>query len=264
MNTAFTSLTWEEATKGYLIHLTASGRAKATVRFYRSLLAGLTQWAEGEAVALERFGKRHLDAYLAGRVDFGISQTTLHSDAVAAKAFFKWCARNDVVERSPLAEYVVRKAPRPSKYKPSDEDMKGLFGALRTFWDPSCNTDARFLSASKRSFHRERNYSIMLVLVDSACRIGEALNLKVEHVSTANKTIHIAKAKGRQPRDLPISQATNEALTDWLRVRKRVMSEAGDTDEGWFLSASPARGLTSAPLGGHSIASSVGLNSPGR
>lgn len=156
MNTAFTSVTWEEAVKGFLLHLTATNRSAKTVRFYKALVSGLAQWANKESILLDRFGKRYLDAYLAARVGAGVAKTTLHSDAICAKAFLKWCASNDLVDRSPLAEYAVRKAPRPFKYKPTDDDMKRLMGAVRTFWEPSHNAEVRFLAADKRSFHRDK------------------------------------------------------------------------------------------------------------
>jgi len=80
------------------------------------------KWADANAVPFHAFGKRHMDKYLAERAKT-VARTTLHHDGVAAKAFFKWCVRYDLLERSPLAEYEVRHAPRPPKYMPAEEDL---------------------------------------------------------------------------------------------------------------------------------------------
>src|SRR5579871_2659669 len=120
MDTAFPSVSWEEALRGFLIHYQAT-RAAKTVRFYKTQLTGLIRWAEEHSIALESFGKRHLDEYLVYRQESGTSKTTLHHDALSAKVFMKWCQRYDVISRSLLADYQVRNAPKPHKYMPTQE-----------------------------------------------------------------------------------------------------------------------------------------------
>ncbi len=242
MDTAFTSTTWEEALKSFLLHLKAV-RAPKTVRFYATQLAGLTRWANLNNVPLERFGKRHLDEYLVLRSEQGISQTTLHHDALTAKVFMKWCVRNDAIPRSLLADYEVRNAPTPAKYMPTEEDMRSLLAAIPNYWDATRNPEIRFSPANKRSFHRERNYGLILLLLDSACRIGEILSLKMDDYQATQRQITIRQSKGREPRAIPVSKDCTEAITAWLKVRKRVMTNVPkEEDEGWlFLSETGGR-----------------------
>lgn len=63
MDRDYTSITWDEAVRSYLIHLKAV-RAPKTVLFYHARLRVLTSWAEEQGIPLERFGKRHMDEYL--------------------------------------------------------------------------------------------------------------------------------------------------------------------------------------------------------
>ena len=111
----------------------------------------------------------------------------------------KWCQRNDVIDRSLLADYEVRAAPKTAMYMPTDEDMKKLLAAVDTFWDPEQNADARYCPPGRRSFHRDRNYAIILVLLDSACRIGEILSLKVDDYQASQKQFTVRESKGREP-----------------------------------------------------------------
>ena len=190
MYTAFTSVSWNEAVKSFNIHIKAT-RAHATYLFYKSHLGTLSKWSDNKSLPLADFTKRSLDLFLSERSDAGLSKTMLHHDALCATEFTKWCVKNDFLKRNPLADYQVRKAPKPHKYMPTDEDMSKLITALGAFWDVETNPNIRFESASKRSFHRDRNVAIVLTLLDGACRIGEVLALKLDDYQASEKQLTI-------------------------------------------------------------------------
>jgi site-specific recombinase XerD len=231
-----TSTTWEEAYKDFLLHIKAT-RAPKTYLFYAGQLRMLIRWTEKENVSFEKFGKRHLDRYLAERSE-SVSRATMRHDAIAAKSFFKWCARNELILRSPLSEYEVHRAPAPAKYMPTDEDMQALIKAVGEYWNPDKNPGMKNIPPSRRLVHRERNYALLLMLLDTAARIGEILNLKREDYRQKERQIVIRESKGKQPRTLPISQGISEAMDSWLRMRAKLMMEVpAEKDEGWlFLS----------------------------
>lgn len=242
MTTAFTLLTWNEAIREFLLHLEAT-RAKKTFRFYDVQLRQLAGWAEQNQIPFTGFGKRHLDRFLVERSRTGKSPTTLHHDAVCAKAFFRWCYKNDLIERSPLADYEVRKAPRPARYMPSDEEMRRLLAAIGDYWNLEKNPEIRYQAPLKRIFHRDRNYAIILGLLDTAARIGEMLSLKVDDYRATERQIVIRESKGREPRVLPASPEWVQALAVWLKLRAKVMSSVPkEQDEGWlFISETGGR-----------------------
>lgn len=231
MSSAIPPFTWEEALREFSLHLQAT-RAKKTQRYYKVQLGGLARWAVQEQVPFVGFGKRHMDRYLAGRAEAGKAPLTLHHDAICAKAFLHWCQRNDIIERSLLADYQVRHAPRPAQYMPTDADMQTLLRSIHDYWTPSKNPSARFAPVPKRVFHRDRNYAIVLGLLDSAARIGEMLSLKVDDYRAKERQIVIRESKGREPRTLPVSVEWVEALNVWLRQRAKIM--VGQEDEGWL------------------------------
>jgi integrase len=144
-----------------------------------------------------------LDRYLVHRAGKGLSPTTLHSDALCAKAFLRWCVKNDLLERSLLAGYEIRKAPAPARYMPSDEEIRGLLRAVHDYWDPAKNPDVRYHPVQRRIFHRDRNTAILIGLLDSACRIGELLHLRVDDYRPQERQITIRESKGRGPRRSP-------------------------------------------------------------
>ncbi len=193
------AFTWGEALREFLLHLRAT-RARKTQIYYEVQVGGLARWADANGVPFAGFGKRHMDRYLAERTDAGKAPLTLHHAAVCAKAFFRWCQKNDLVERSLLAEYEIRRAPRPARYMPADADMQALLRAVHDFWTPAKNPGSRYTPVAKRVFHRDRNYAVLLGLLDSAARIGEMLSLKVDDYRAKERQIVIRESKGREPR----------------------------------------------------------------
>ncbi|MBB6050722.1 tyrosine-type recombinase/integrase [Armatimonas rosea] len=227
-------ITWEEAIQEFSYHLQAT-RSPQTLRFYKVQLRQFTPWANENQVPFQGFGKRHLDRYLAYRQGKGIGPTTLRHDAICLKALCKWCSRNDLLERNPLADYEIRKAPAPARYMPPDDDVRAILEATRNYFDPTKNPDARFLPPGKRLFHRDRNIAITIGLLDSACRVGELLALKVEDYRIKERMIYIRESKGREPRALPVSPGWASAMEIWLRLRKKLMSNLPpEEDEGWL------------------------------
>lgn len=84
------SFTWKEALHEFRLHLRVT-RALKTLHYYDVQLGGLARWSNENAVPL------------VGRAEAGRAPLTLRHDAVCAKAFFRWCQRNDVIERGLLA-----------------------------------------------------------------------------------------------------------------------------------------------------------------
>lgn len=234
MYSVFTTVTWNEAVRSFCIHIKAT-RAHATYLFYKSHVNTLAKWADQENLPLADFTKRNLDEFLSERSDRGLSKTMLHHDALCATVFTKWCSKNDILNRNPLADYQVRKAPKPHKYMPTDEDMSKLITALDSFWDVATNPSIRYESAPKRSFHRERNAAVILTLLDTACRIGEVMALKLDDYQASQKQLTIRESKGREPRAIPVSRECAASIAEWLKIRARVMKEVPkDEDEGYL------------------------------
>ncbi len=240
--TDFTSSSWAEALREFLLNMEAT-RAPKTHRYYKVQLAQLIGWADANKVSFSDFGKRDLDRFLVERAKSGKSQLTLHHDAICAKAFLAWCSRNDLLTRSPLADYQVRNAAKPSKYMPTDADVRALLLAVHGYWNAETNPDVRYNPPAKRIFHRDRNYAIILGLLDTACRIGEMLSLKVDDIRLDQRSITVRESKGREPRAIPISAEWVATIDIWLKVRRRVMKNVPvSEDEGWlFISETGSR-----------------------
>lgn len=230
-------LTWGQALRSFLISMEGTNLSDKTITFYRGELTQLIRWAEAEGISFDEFNKPELDWYLSERRKT-VSRGTLRHDAVSAKAFFGWCTDSGIIDESPFAAYHVKAAPRPFKYVPTEEEVRGILKALDRYWDPEHNPGMKNLAWSRRALHRERNRAIILMLLDTATRIGEVGNLKLDDYRAKEMQITIRESKGKEPRALPISPGTVEAVGNWLKVRERMMKRVPtEEDEGWlFLS----------------------------
>ena len=220
---------WGTAIEEFLLHVEAT-RATNTRTFYDVQLRSLRNWAESEGIAFGDFRKKHLDRFTVFRTNQGMKPTTVHHGAACAKKLFRWCTSNQLLDRDPLSEYRVRNAPYPARPMPTDEDVKALLKGLDEYWDVRKRPGVKLMVPERRTFHRERNTAILLGLLDTACRIGEMLSLRLDDYQESERRILVRVTKGRQPRTLPVSPLWADALAGWLRVRRKVM--AGQPDEG--------------------------------
>jgi site-specific recombinase XerD len=238
---AFSTVTWEEALRGFTLHKQAS-TSQTTAKWYGFYCTNLVDWSNEKNLSLSDFTKRHLDEFLVYRAGLGKAATTLHHDALCATVFTEWCKSNGLVERDPLAEYKVRNPPKTYKYMPTLEDVKRLLQGILDFYDLKKNPESRYLAAAKRSFHRDRNYAIEIIKLDTACRIGEVFAFKVSDYQKTEKgyELLIRESKGREAAVVPVSPDSVEAMHQWLKIRKRIMGKVPEgQDPGWlFLSES--------------------------
>ena len=204
-------------------------------------LRGLIRWSKAQEIPLQKFGMPDIEEYVLWRMEQGMSPNTTHKDGLAAKVFFKWCVRYDVLERDPLAKYKPKKAPEPAMYMPTTEDMGRLLEAIQDFWDPITHPGAKNWHEEKRTFHLRREYALLLLMIDSACRIGEVLHLTQDSVQ--GKQITVTNTKSKRTRYIPLSKETLTALTAWKTQRTAMLKDVPrDEREDWlFLSETGGR-----------------------
>jgi integrase len=102
---------------------------------------------------------------------------------------------------------------------PTHEDMVSLVHSVHDYWNVEKNPGIRYEDPLKRVFNRDRNYAVIIGLLNSACRIGEMLSLKVDDYDRVGKQITIGESTGRKSHTVPVSSGFNVTFAPWLRVR---------------------------------------------
>ncbi len=78
----------------------------------------------------------------------------------------------------------------------------------------------RLLSAAKISpLASKRNYALMQFLLQTGCRAGEVVELKLGHIDLREANVRIF-GKGAKERLVPLTQNTVKALEDYLEIRQ--------------------------------------------
>ncbi len=216
-------VTWDEAVQDFVQQM-HGGSAPKTQKFYLSLLSLLGRAQEARGVRVQDFRVRDLRSYIAARAGAGISDRTRRHDAVAARAFCRYCAGQRYMPVNPLEGYAVPRASVSGAKTPTAEEVGAVLAAISLRWNPAVNPDAKFTPARTRTFLSRRNYAIISGAVDTGCRIGEILSLHLADYDEAAGVIHIRKTKTKRPRSLPVSPAWQKAVAAWLRVRPRCES----------------------------------------
>ena len=115
--------------------------------------------------------------------------------------FFRWCAEEGEIPRSPMAQM---HPPKPVEWPPAviaPEQRKALFKACEG-----------------RDFAARRDAAILSLLLDTGMRRAEIANLTVDDLDLDLQVAHVI-GKGRKPRACPFGHRTAQALDRYLRLR---------------------------------------------
>lgn len=209
--------TWEEAMNGFLIWKQAQGISDRTKKDYNS--------------HINYFFSRYPQAYpqniKPAVLEFmaqPVKPATFNLRLVYLRAFFEWCIRQNIFEDNPLDGVKRRK----TEGRVVNLDEKIL---------------TRLLSLpDKKSFSGLRDYSLLLLTLDTGIRPKEAFSLLIEDINLRSLEVYIRSdvAKTRISRTLPISPVTANYIRDLISVRHSAWKDSVpvfSTAEGGYLTA---------------------------
>ena len=140
----------------------------------------------------------------------GYAPATLYSFFRTVRRFFNWCVQDNLLEKSPVRgikqKPVRKRVPRGISTEAFTSLLRATGG--ETVW-------------------KLRDRAIVLLLGDTGCRAGGAVNLNVADVNLDEGFVLLTE-KGDQQRFSPISPITRDALAEYLNFRTSVLR---DTDE---------------------------------
>lgn len=193
---------WEDIIEEFLLYKTAEKLAKRTVSDYARMI--------------KCFYKKYPNAYKNPKkyalmfLSEDIKPATYNLRLNYLKAFFTYCVEEEYLKENPLQNLKRKKAePRIVNI---DLD---ILRKLLTLPD-------------KKTYTGLRDYTIMLLQLDTGIRPSEAFNLMMDDVDldTLQVTIKAENAKTRKSRVLPISSITAKAIRKLITSRAEVWGNA--------------------------------------
>ena len=200
------------------------GASPNTVRAYRRDLGQLVDWLVDEGLATgedddtvwARLDRRRLRTWLAHRHGRS-SPATVMRKLASLRTFYRWLAREGVVEANPAALLATPKQPRRlPKALPVDE----VFALVEA------PDDHEILGA--------RDAAILELLYGGGLRVSEATGLKVGDLDLPGASVRVM-GKGRKERLVPIGRKAIAALSRWLARRGELLREGQDDPGALFL-----------------------------
>jgi integrase/recombinase XerC len=187
-----------------------------TIRNYQSDLLQFRDYLRGGDPAV-RVDVRTIDAlrirgFLAFLFEREKMKTSIARKLAAVRAFYKFLAKEGVLEANPAATISTPKLDKKLPRIMTEEEMN-------TFLDRV----AQAVQTGEPTMRRDR--AILELLYASGLRVSELVGLDVRSVSFGDSML-LVRGKGRKERIVPFGSKAAQALNDYLPVRERVLMEA--------------------------------------
>ncbi|MFB5431121.1 tyrosine-type recombinase/integrase [Enterococcus casseliflavus] len=197
----------------------ARGLSPKTINKHRKTLSLFLKFLEGKNVdSLGMVTVSHIRGFLIKNIEEGKAETYVNSHLRSIRAFFRYCVdENYIREKENPCLYVKWIKERQVVINTfSDDEVKKMlkYAKQRTFTNVKLKD--KYHLGLQTKFTNERNYLLLLILVDTGLRISEVMNLKHYHVEESQ--IKVENGKGKKDRVVHCSPTVYKAYLKYLRV----------------------------------------------
>lgn len=192
-----------------------------TVRAYERELHGFAEFLTeryGAKMAVTRIEHQQIRAYLGELYVRGLGKASVARALAAIRSWFKWMARQGLVEQSPAALVATPKLPKHLPRVPTIEEMNRVVES----------------AADEAAAWPERDRAIFELLYGCGIRNAELVGIDLRDIHWANEAI-LVRGKGRKERYVPLGDAAAQAIRAYLPVREQKLGAAGKSSPALLL-----------------------------
>lgn len=183
----------EEALKLFYEECHLKNLRPHTIKYYRENLQSKDQ-------PLVSMIERDIKLMILDMQERGLKITTINTKLRALRCFFNFLYKNNHIKKSPMANVKLLKQRKEVVPSFSKEQVKLLFSLC-----------------DKRTFVGIRDYTIMLLMLDTAIRLNELVNIELSDVK--EHEIVIRETKTFFERVVPMSKKLKEQMDIWIKIR---------------------------------------------
>jgi len=196
------------------------GASAHTVRAYAREVRSFAAFLE------EKFGKSggftnvehlHIRAYLAVLYERGLTKASAARALAAVRSWFKWLAKEGVIEQNPALLVSTPKRPVRLPRVPSMEDVNRVLNSL---------DGERPRAAEEAAAWPERDRVIFELLYGCGIRNSELVGINMGDIQWKNDAI-LVRGKGRKERYVPLGDEAAIAMRAFLPLREAKLMAAG-------------------------------------
>lgn len=171
----------------------------------RHLGVNAVDWA-----AVDRLSLRAWLAHLSRR---GLSKRSSARALSAARSFFRWMHRNDLVEANPARAV---NSPKLDKHLPGHLDRTQVEALLQ----------AAATRAQEGRFNDVRDLAILEMFYSTGLRLSELRGIDRRDLDLLAGAVKV-RGKGRKERIVPVGGPAQQALREYERVRDQLIAQVG-------------------------------------
>ncbi len=193
------------AIEAFLSDKKSQNLSPATLEFYRCKLKDFTAFCQGRAIRnITQITANDLRLYMLHLEETGHNPGGCHSFYRTIRAFLNWWE----VEVEPEGwKNPIRKTKAPKVDVAPLEPVK-------------VEVTRALLNACRRgTFYGDRNYAILLMLMDTGLRASELLSINLDNVNLITGKVMVTKTKSRKFRNVFLGKRTRRALRAYLKHR---------------------------------------------
>jgi integrase/recombinase XerC len=195
-----------KAAADFLRHLGERNASPHTIKAYSRDLslfaacAGSRGWKQIDHIVVRGF--------LSQLYEKGLSKTSVARALAAVRSFYRWLAREGVVEQNPAKLVATPKLPKKLPRVPTIEEMNSVI-------DGEMPESAAF---------PERDRLMLELLYGCGIRNSELTGINLDHIGLSAETILI-RGKGKKERQVPFGDSARTALAAYFLERQRILDE---------------------------------------
>lgn len=202
-------LTFEEMVKSFLLHSRAKNLSPRSITFYEYALHYLQSVFQKQGLTLDIYtltAKQIKEHFIGYMLEHGLASKTVNGRIASCKVFFRYLFDEGIISQNLAEQFDLIFAEKKMIQTLTKEQMIGLLN------QPNQNTFTGF-----------RDYTIMLILLETGIRISECIGLEIDDVNLKEQEIRIKMGKGRKSRRVPIQKTC-------VQVLKKYIEERGEAD----------------------------------
>lgn len=211
--------TFREYADGFLAMLrNERGVSEHTLRAYTREVHDFADYLAGnlgEHGDVKAVDHLQIRGYLAQLYDRGLSRASAARALAAIRSWFKWLAKEGVVEQNPASLVSTPKLPKHLPRVPSAEEVNRVLDSIEV-------TEAKDESAR----WPERDRVIWELLYGCGIRNSELCGIDISAIEWSNDAIRVL-GKGRKERYVPLGESAHVALRTYMPQREAKLAAAG-------------------------------------
>ncbi|HEX6465658.1 MAG TPA: tyrosine recombinase XerC [Terriglobales bacterium] len=153
-------------------------------------------------------------AFMGRLYEQGLAKASIARTLAAVRAFYRWLAREGIIQQNPAALVATPKLPKTLPRVPSAEEINGAINS----------------KMPEKAAFPERDLVIFELLYGCGIRNSELTGMLLDDIHWSREELRI-RGKGKKERIVPLGDAAAEALRSYLPKRKEVLARSKKSSE---------------------------------